>query len=63
MQVVNSIKLISFLKVQNLQSSNYTCKEYFVRALAAWRSGHRIRLRNEKAQVQIPARYKVFRET
>jgi hypothetical protein len=30
---------------------------------AALRSGHRIRLRNEKTRVQIPAGYKVFRET
>jgi hypothetical protein len=28
------------------------------RALAAWRSGHRIRLKNEKTRVRIP--YKVF---
>jgi hypothetical protein len=29
----------------------------------AWRSGHRIRLRNKHARVQIPPGYKVFRET
>jgi hypothetical protein len=32
-------------------------------ALAAWRSGHRIRLRNEKTLVQIPPGYKVLGET
>jgi hypothetical protein len=29
----------------------------------AWRSGHRIRLKNEKTWVRIPTGYKVFRET
>jgi hypothetical protein len=32
-------------------------------ALAAWRSGHRIRLRNEKTRLGIPPGYKVFMET
>jgi hypothetical protein len=32
-------------------------------AQAAWRNGHRIRLRNEKTRVQIPPGFKVFRET
>jgi hypothetical protein len=32
-------------------------------ALAAWRSGHCIRLKNEKTRVRIPPGYKVFRET
>jgi hypothetical protein len=32
-------------------------------ALAVWRSGHRIRLRNKKTRVQIPTGYEVYRET
>jgi hypothetical protein len=30
---------------------------------AAWRSGHRVRLRNTKTRVRIPSGHKVFRET
>jgi hypothetical protein len=36
---------------------------YLHSSMAAWRSGHRIRLRNNKARVRIPPGYKVFRET
>jgi hypothetical protein len=31
--------------------------------LAAWQSGHRVRLRNEKTRVRIPLGHKVLRET
>jgi hypothetical protein len=32
-------------------------------ALAAWCSGHHIRLRNKKTRVRIPPGYRVFRKT
>jgi hypothetical protein len=35
----------------------------FDRALAAWRRGHHIRLRNKKTRVRIRPGYKIFRET
>jgi hypothetical protein len=38
-------------------------QKYCCEALAAWRSGHHIRLRNMKTQVRIPAGYNVLRET
>jgi hypothetical protein len=36
---------------------------FCLKALVAWRSGHRIRLKNEKTRVQIPPWYKYFSET
>jgi hypothetical protein len=63
-------------RVRNLSTSKYIDTlllivwEYFHNsqsclwpALAAWRSGHRIRLRNKKTRVWILPGYKVFRET
>jgi hypothetical protein len=43
-------------------SPDWIGKEKWKNALAAWRIGHRIRLRSKKTRVWIPLGYTVFRE-
>jgi hypothetical protein len=57
-------KMATKKTVKILASCDFAQMQYvYIIALAAWRSGHCIRLRNKKTRVQIPPGYKVFRET
>jgi hypothetical protein len=54
------ILLYFFIYIPKVYSTKFVHR---YSALAAWRSGHRIRLWNKKTRVRIPPGYNVFRES